>query len=1221
MLEAIGISIAANIATKIIEKVSQRLGEHISPSNLERAYKEAVRGFIANVPEKAIEQGVIEGFFQRPKVIDELSKLVITTEGIPDLKLLAEELVKAGFDASIAPDFDFSSAMLEFTDGFLNAAVKDPDLSRVINTRYLRQIAETMEALAGDERCKIGIRGKEVEANVTYIENVVNNYYFPFESVTPEDLDKLRKVYFTGLIDKYEWMDFRGILQLRNIVRLRLDDIFISLNAFPEIESYRESLEAKSRLYETVQERRYREPLEFSEKKTLLEEVLKENPRMVVLGDPGSGKTTFLKFLALTFAKGKGYSTGILNMDKEFLPILVPLKAYADGLQQDLSLPLGDYISQYYRSLEFPDLSELFKHELDEGNSLILLDGLDEVVSASDRKLIVERIENFVRRYPNNRYVVTSRIAGYEKARLNSQFAHFVILRFEEEEIEEFIRKWCYAFETSTGEAFDAERRASEQTNELLKVITNTPSVKRLAANPLLLTIIALIFYLGAKLPNRRVELYQLCVETLAETWNRARSLSGRPVDVLLGDRQLDERYVVKILSPIAFRLHEQSPAGIMSREKLEEHLVDYFCDYEQFPRGKAEQLSADFIELIREQSGILMETGHQMFGFMHLTFEEYLAARYLAGKRKVLEVIGEKLHNPNWREVILLTAGSLEGEIADDFVREILKANSSYENILHRDLLLAGRCVADDVDMSPKLRNDIVDHLIDLCIETPYSKLREEILRIFKSSQGSLGWERVKDKLMGKVKGESEAEQVKAINALTYLKITDRQVLDTVFKLVNSENDEVAHEAINAITKLLSRATEKDLINKLLELMESKSEGLQIALIDALSQLDWRMIKDERIMNKLLEFMDSENERLQFAVIRGIEELPLQEIEEDGRIEKKLLKLIESKNEEIQSKAIYSLGLARLRSNGKLINQLLEFISGESEKVRLAAAYGLSELRPHWNDEVVNKLLKFTDSKNEKIQDAAVAALSGDLEEERVANKVLELIDSKSEVVRVRAISVMAGYTEFEKAWVFMPDNYPKEIVKKKTENKLLKALECESELIQAVALCALIELNKKFLSENIAVALQALIELNKGEQIKKKIIDAFESESELLHLVGMSMLIKLGIKDENITERLLKDIESENTLIVASAGKFLENFIAADEEILKKLSSMLSEGKASKERIDYKSIPLIFKSGRILPFPLDAPCDCIYEALWSLVERWEEEKSSHMTKANNLS
>jgi HEAT repeat protein len=567
--------------------------------------------------------------------------------------------------------------------------------------------------------------------------------------------------------------------------------------------------------------------------------------------------------------------------------------------------------------------------------------------------------------------------------------------------------------------------------------------------------------------------------------------LSGRPVDVLLGDRQLDERYVVKILSPIAFRMHEQSPAGVMNQEKLEEQLVDYFCDYEQFPRGKAEQLSADFIELIREQSGILMETGHQMFGFMHLTFEEYLAARYLAGKRKVLEVIGEKLHNPNWREVILLTAGSLEGEIADDFVREILKADSSYEDILHRDLLLAGQCVADDVDMSPKLRNEIVDRLGDLYIETQYSKLREEILRIFESSQGCLGWERVKAKLEEKVKSEREDEQVKAIDAITHLKVTDRQVIDAIFELSNSENEKVMHDAVNALIKLHSLVGKEDLTNKLLELMQSKNERLQIISINALAPLDWTKNKNKRIMNKLLEFVESEDEGLQLAVIQTLLSFLsfTWKVGEDERLGmvKKLLKLGDSKNEEIQSRAIYKLSsiykLSRQAEDigvigGELMNMFLGRISSKSETVRLAAAYGLSELKNYWNDEVVNKLLKFVDSNDEKIQDAVVAALSGSAtEKERLANKFLELIDSKSEIVQVRAICAMVGYSDFGIVRVHTLIYPPVKGDKKKFINTLLTALECESEPVQAAALWA-------------------LIQLNKGEQIKEKIMDAFESE-----------------------------------------------------------------------------------------------------------------------------
>ncbi len=56
------------------------------------------------------------------------------------------------------------------------------------------------------------------------------------------------------------------------------------------------------------------------------------------------------------------------------------------------------------------------------------------------------------------------------------------------------------------------------------------------------------------------MELYRLCVEALAETWNLARSLSGRPIDLWLGERRLDERTVVGWLAPVAFWTHRERP-------------------------------------------------------------------------------------------------------------------------------------------------------------------------------------------------------------------------------------------------------------------------------------------------------------------------------------------------------------------------------------------------------------------------------------------------------------------------------------------------------------------------------------------------------------------------------------------------------------------------------------------------------------------------------------
>ena len=185
--------------------------------------------------------------------------------------------------------------------------------------------------------------------------------------------------------------------------------------------------------------------------------------------------------------------------------------------------------------------------------------------------------------------------------------------------------------------------------------------------------------------------------------------------------------------------------------------------------------------------------------------------------------------------------------------------------------------------------------------------------------------------------------------------------------------------------------------------------------------------------------------------------------------------------------------------------------------------------------------MLKLVDIENEKIQDATVAALSRSLREKRVANKFLGLMDSKSEAVQVRAICAMMGYANFGNIiYRIMAIHPSKGVDEKKFVNKLWVALECESEQVQVAALWA-------------------LIKLNKGEQVKERIIDAFKSESELLQLVGMYGLTKLGIKDERVTEGLLKYTESENVLIQALAGKVLGEFIRPNEEILRKLSSLL--------------------------------------------------------------
>jgi predicted NACHT family NTPase len=143
--------------------------------------------------------------------------------------------------------------------------------------------------------------------------------------------------------------------------------------------------------------------------------LLQQQDGLVVLGDPGAGKTTFLKYLVLQLADGKGAAVGL----GERLPILAPLSGYANALEKG-DIRLDDFVTAYFHDIggDLP-LKALLTDALERGAALVLLDGLDEVQDDRLRHLVVERVVDFftLHRKAGNKFVITSRIIGYREVR------------------------------------------------------------------------------------------------------------------------------------------------------------------------------------------------------------------------------------------------------------------------------------------------------------------------------------------------------------------------------------------------------------------------------------------------------------------------------------------------------------------------------------------------------------------------------------------------------------------------------------------------------------------------------------------------------------------------------------------------------------------------------------------------------------------------------------
>lgn len=447
---------------------------------------------------------------------------------------------------------------------------------------------------------------------------------------------------------------------------VRLDEIYTAVQLLDRSAlRYFESEAALQEQYRESGKRGFN--VTSAEKKPGLQ-VANEQQYLMVLGGPGVGKSTFLRKVGLEALRTlgrRGFAGKVpgnllvpqaIFYEHPCIPVMLELRQFD---KPDLSIQGA--IATELETCGFPHSEELTELFLKNGKLLVLLDGLDEVPSATLDHVLKE-IRSLVDRYSDNRFVASCRVAAYTFGGF-TRFKDVAMAAFEDEQIEQFIKNW---FQKER----DAETNTANRCWELLSS-KDYQAAKELAQTPLLLTLLCVVYDEFQDFPKKRHALYGEALDVLLRKW-----ASEKRIQRNLIYQELSAELELDMLAEIAY-ISFIDDQFFFSKDRLINQIREFLIDNLNAPSHLDAETVLKEIEI---QQGILVERARDAYSFSHLTFQEYLTAKYIIDNSKLAQLVRDHATEQHWREVLLLVAGLAPGKGgADDLLLMMERQAQTY--------------------------------------------------------------------------------------------------------------------------------------------------------------------------------------------------------------------------------------------------------------------------------------------------------------------------------------------------------------------------------------------------------------------------------------------------------------------------------------------------------------------------------------------------------------
>jgi predicted NACHT family NTPase len=321
-------------------------------------------------------------------------------------------------------------------------------------------------------------------------------------------------------------------------------------------------------------------------------EAVQAHKRLMILGKPGAGKTTFLKYLAMQCVTG-GFAA-------DSVPFFVTLKDFAEAPKQP---SLVEYL---VKSLPKGWTIETIEQLLAAGRAIVLLDGLDEV-REEDTKRVDREVRSTVDGAQESQFIMTCRIAAKEYT--FERFTEVEVADFNDQQIETFVENWF----RSKNDLLKAER--------FMAHMEENKSIRELAASPLLLTLLCLVFGEEGDFPSNRSELYGDGVKVLLKKWDAKQ-------DIQRNDhyKKLDVQRREDLLSYVAFQMFRENEYLVKQR-RIEGYIADFIANLRDvYPEPESLRMDSEIVlKSIQSQHGLLVQRARKIYSFLISLFRNIL--------------------------------------------------------------------------------------------------------------------------------------------------------------------------------------------------------------------------------------------------------------------------------------------------------------------------------------------------------------------------------------------------------------------------------------------------------------------------------------------------------------------------------------------------------------------------------------------------------------------